>query len=101
MTSKISQFMALQKFNRSKTILLTFGIIMLLASCGSVDKHNLQVTQLHPVEDIHEDIDKVYKQLQRHHPLLYQFVSKEVLDFKFDSLKKAINSKFIRTKNKK
>ncbi|WP_178985176.1 S41 family peptidase [Winogradskyella helgolandensis] len=75
----------------SKKILLTFCITLLLASCASVKKHNLQVTTLHPVEDLHEDIDKVYEQLQRHHPHLYQFTSKAVLDFKFDSLKKAID----------
>ncbi|MBU2928870.1 S41 family peptidase [Winogradskyella psychrotolerans] len=75
-----------------KKSLLTFCItlLVLLASCASVEKHNLQVTKLHSVEDLHEDIDKVYKQLQRHHPHLYQFTSKEVLDYKFDSLKMAI-----------
>lgn len=74
-----------------KKILFTLCIALLLASCAGVDKHNLQVTKLHPVEDLHEDIDKVYDQLQRHHPHLYQFTSKEVLDFKFDSLKNAID----------
>ncbi|WP_340155722.1 S41 family peptidase [uncultured Winogradskyella sp.] len=71
-------------------ILLTFCVVFLLVSCGSVEKHNLQVTKLHPVEDLHEDVDKVYEQLQRNHPHLYQFASKEILDFKFDSLKHAI-----------
>ncbi|TXE17514.1 peptidase S41 [Psychroserpens burtonensis] len=75
----------------SKKLILTFGITILLVSCASIEKHNLQVTQLHSVENLHEDIDKAYKQLQRHHPRLYQFTSKGVLDFKFDSLKKAIN----------
>lgn len=74
-----------------KKIVLTFGTLFVLVSCGSVEKYNLQVTQLHPVKDVHEDIDKAYTQLQRHHPRLYQYVSKETLDFKFDSLKKAIN----------
>ena len=70
--------------------LFIFCIVFLLVSCGSIEKHNLQVTQLHPVEDLHEDVDKVYEQLQRNHPHLYQFASKETLDFKFDSLKHAI-----------
>ncbi len=63
---------------------------LVLASCASVEKHNLQITRLHAVEDLHEDVDKVYKQLKRHHPRLYQYSSKETLDFKFDSLKKSI-----------
>jgi len=87
MTSKIYEFIILNTCNKIKNGLLIFGVIIFLVSCASVEKHNLQVTQLHPVEDIHEDINKVYKQMQRHHPLLYQFVSKDELDFKFDSLK--------------
>ena len=75
-----------------KKIVLTFSILLVLVSCGSIEKHNLQITKLHPVEDLHDDIDKAYKQLQRHHPRLYQFTPKETLDFKFDSLKKAINA---------
>ncbi|NRD21213.1 peptidase S41 [Winogradskyella eckloniae] len=73
-----------------KKILLTFSILVLLASCGSVEKHNLQVTKLHSVADLQEDVDKLYTQLKRNHPHLYEFTSKEVLDFKFDSLKNAI-----------
>lgn len=79
------------QFFKLKTLFLAFSISILLASCASIEKHNLQVTKLHPVEDLHEDIDKVYQQLQRNHPRLYQFTSKETLDFKFDSLKKAID----------
>lgn len=73
-----------------KTILL-FAAAILLASCGSIEKYNATVTKLHPVEDLHEDVDAVYKQLKRLHPRLYQFTPKETLDYKFDSLKTAIN----------
>ena len=68
-------------------VLLT---LLLLTSCGSIKKYNQQITSLHPVEDLHADIDKVYKQLQKHHPKLYQYTPKEILDFKFDSLKSTI-----------
>ncbi|WP_240964540.1 S41 family peptidase [Flavivirga algicola] len=61
-------------------------------SCRSVKNHNEQITKLHGVADIHEDIDKAYSQLKRHHPKLYQYTSKEVLDFKFDSLKRSIDT---------
>jgi len=75
----------------SKTCqLVLLSITLLFASCASVEKHNQQIKKLHPVEDLHEDIDKVYEQLQRNHPHLHQFTTKETLDFKFDSLKKAI-----------
>ncbi|WP_225036273.1 S41 family peptidase [Winogradskyella sp. SM1960] len=75
-----------------KIILLPLSLILvLLSSCASVEKHNYQVTKLHAVKHLHQDIDKVYEQLQRHHPHLYQFTSKAILDFKFDSLKKAID----------
>ncbi|WP_047546812.1 S41 family peptidase [Psychroserpens sp. Hel_I_66] len=73
-----------------KKIILAFSVILVMASCASVEKHNSEITKLHPVEDLHNDIDKLYKQLQRHHPRLYQYTTKEVLDFKFDSLKKAM-----------
>ena len=61
-------------------------------SCKSIDVHNEAVAKLHPVENVHEDIDKLYKQLKRHHPRLYQYTPKERLDFKFDSLKQSISS---------
>ncbi|AUP77719.1 S41 family peptidase [Flavivirga eckloniae] len=74
-----------------KTVLLVL-VVLILVSCTSVKTHNEQITKLHPVVDLHEDIDKVYNQLKRHHPKLYQYTPKEVLDFKFDSLKEAIKT---------
>ncbi len=73
-----------------KKLLLFFSILLAITSCNSVKVYNEQITSLHSVEDLHNDIDKVYKQLQKHHPKLYQYTSKTVLDFKFDSLKQAI-----------
>ncbi|WP_397362581.1 S41 family peptidase [Olleya sp. R77988] len=75
-----------------KKLFSYLSVILLLASCSSIEKYNLQVTKLHPVEDLQDDIDKVYTQLKRNHPRLYQFTPKETLDFKFDSLKKAITT---------
>ncbi|WP_282042896.1 S41 family peptidase [Winogradskyella flava] len=72
-------------------VLFFLYISLVFASCASTEKHNAQITKLHPVADLHKDIDKVYKQLKRHHPHLYQFTSKDILDFKFDSLKNAID----------
>lgn len=75
-----------------KNTLLYFFFALLLASCTSVKKHNEQIKELHSVEDLQKDVDKVYKQLQKHHPKLYQYTSEEVLGFKFDSLKNTIRS---------
>ncbi len=75
-----------------KRLLLSVLLFLLLISCKSVKKHNQHITKLHAVKDLHEDVDKLYGQLKRHHPKLYQYTSKEVLDFKFDSLKKSINT---------
>ena len=67
-------------------------IILLFYSCGSIKNYNTAVTQLHDIENLRKDVDKAYLQLRRHHPRLYQYSSKEKLDFKFDSLKTAIKS---------
>ncbi|MDD7887264.1 S41 family peptidase [Flavivirga sp. 57AJ16] len=74
-----------------KTILLIW-VLLGFISCRSIKNHNEQITKLHDIAHLHEDIDKVYTQLKRHHPKLYQYTPKEVLDFKFDSLKKAITT---------
>ena len=73
-----------------KKFLYLFSLTLLLASCASVENYNTAVTKMHPVEDLQEDVDNVYKQLQRLHPRLYQFTPKETLDLKFDSLKTAL-----------
>lgn len=72
-----------------KTILF-ISFLLLLASCKSVKNYNAQMTRLHPVSDLQRDVDKLYLQLQKHHPRLYQYTNKDVMDFKFDSLKNAI-----------
>ena len=73
-----------------KKFLHLLSLILLLASCASIDKYNIAVTKMHPIQDLQEDVDKVYEQLQRLHPRLYQYTPKETLDFKFDSLKTAL-----------
>lgn len=75
-----------------KKAILLVSVLLILMSCRSVKNHNEQITKLHHVADLHEDIDKVYNQLKRHHPKLYQYTPKDVLDFKFDSLKRAITA---------
>ncbi|MFD1064287.1 S41 family peptidase [Winogradskyella litorisediminis] len=73
-----------------KKIILLLVVSVLVHSCGSIANYNEAVSKMHPVEDLQEDVDAVYKQLKRLHPRLYQFTPKETLDYKFDSLKTAI-----------
>ncbi len=73
-----------------KKYLSVFVILLVVTSCSSVKTYNEQITSLHTVDDLQKDVDKLYKQLKRHHPKLYQYTSKKVLDFKFDSLKASI-----------
>lgn len=63
-----------------------------LNSCVGVQKHNEQISKLHAVKDLRSDIDDLYLDLKKYHPRLYQYRSKEVLDFKFDSLKKSLKT---------
>ncbi|WP_055443386.1 S41 family peptidase [Lacinutrix himadriensis] len=74
-----------------KKLLLLFTLTILLASCSSAEKFNQQITSLHSVESLQNDVDKTYTQLKRNHPNLHLYISEERLDFKFDSLKKTIN----------
>ncbi|MFC6268584.1 S41 family peptidase [Frigoriflavimonas asaccharolytica] len=69
-----------------------FLLVLLLSSCISVKKYNEQLLTKIPVEKLKKDVNFTYKKLQKNHPDLYGFTSKENLDFKFDSLKFTIKS---------
>jgi len=73
-------------------IIWFLSIILLLTSCVSIDKYNQQIGGLHAPEDLKSDVNKTYRKLKKLHPKLYQFVTKENLDFKFDSLKQSITA---------
>ncbi len=63
---------------------------LLLVSCNSLEKYNQAILQPQSIEALHEDVDKTYQKLQRNHPRLYQYITKEALEAKFDSLKNTI-----------
>lgn len=65
-------------------------IAILFTSCVSVKKYNQQLLTAIPAEKLKEDVDFAYQSLQKNHPTLYGYISKEKLDFKFDSLKTTI-----------
>lgn len=59
-------------------------------SCQSIEDYNTSLQKPVPVDQLKEDVDFAYNKLKKLHPRLYWYISKEKLDFKFDSLKKSI-----------
>ena len=72
-----------------KLVILSI-IIIQFVSCVSVKKHNKQIETLHTPQALRADIDKVYNQLKKYHPKLYQYIPKTDLDYKFDSFEFAL-----------
>src|SRR5690554_1517240 len=75
-----------------KIKLLLFTAFIIFYSCGSVKKYNEQISKLHSPHELKDDVDAAYNQLKKYHPRLYQYTSKEQMDFKFDSLKSSIKT---------
>ncbi|MFY0481319.1 S41 family peptidase [Flavobacterium sp. PLA-1-15] len=73
-----------------KKYFLASCLALFLASCSSVENHNRKLNELKSEKDLKKDVDYTYKKLKRMHPNLYWYISKEKLDFKFDSLKTTI-----------
>ncbi len=75
-----------------KQALSLFFLIILLGSCATVNKYSSNLNIPRNQQDLKSDIDFAYRKLQKLHPKLYQYISKEDLDFKFDSLKASIKA---------
>lgn len=73
-----------------KKVFYIILIIICFWSCVGVKGYNQQISSLHSVSELHEDVDLAYSQLQRLHPKLYQYISKKELDAKFELLKNDI-----------
>ena len=67
-------------------------IAMVAYSCNSVERYNKQLSKQHSEKDLKKDVDYVYRKLNKLHPSLDWYISKEALAFKFDSLKATIKS---------
>ena len=63
-----------------------------MVSCSSVTTYNAQIAEFHPVKGLQNDVDIAYRKLQKLHPKLYLYITKEKLDYKFDSLKTTIKN---------
>ena len=74
-----------------KTLLLLI-VASTLLSCASNTKHNtLYYKKIQP-KDLKKDVSYVQKQLVKMHPDLNWYITKENLDYKFDSLKNSIKT---------
>lgn len=63
----------------------------LFTACISVKNHNARLDVLIAPEKLREDVDFANRKLQQLHPNLYWYISKQQLDYKFDSLKATIS----------
>ena len=65
-------------------------LLVFFTSCVSVKKYNEKLQIPLSVEELRKDVDFANNKLQQLHPNLYWYISKEKLDYKFDSLKTTI-----------
>lgn len=73
-----------------KKILSLSLISLLFLQCNSVKEHNAHLNDLISEKELKDDVDFTYEKLQRFQPKLYWYISKNELDYKFDSLKSTI-----------
>lgn len=62
----------------------------MLVSCTSVKEFNKKLEEPIPSVKLKQDVDFANKKLQKFHPNLYWYITKNQLDYKFDSLKQTI-----------
>lgn len=69
-----------------------FILFLLATSCVSVEKYNAKISKPIAVEKLQKDINYTQHKLEKLYPNLYGYISKEKLDFKFDSIRKVVNN---------
>lgn len=77
-----------------KSIFLQVSTLIIInfifTNCTSVKKYNNQISQPIPVKKLQQDINYTQKQLHKYYPNLYGYISKENLNYKFDSIRKVV-----------
>jgi hypothetical protein len=73
-----------------KKVLYIITIFVFVCSCSVSKYYNDNLATLIPEKQLKSDVDYLYKKLQRQHPNLYWYITKNELDNKFDSLKASI-----------
>lgn len=74
-------------FKRVALLIVVFSIVQ----CTSVEKFNQKISQPIAVEKLQSDIDFTQQKLEKFYPNLYGYISKEQLNFKFDSIRQVVN----------
>jgi len=67
-------------------------LVLVCSSCVSVSHFNEHLNDPRSVESLRADVDFAHRKLKKLHPSLYRYISKEALDFKFDSLKSTLQT---------
>ncbi|WP_226064845.1 S41 family peptidase [Kaistella polysaccharea] len=67
------------------------AILLILTSCISVKRYNEKLEIPIAAAKLKKDVDFTRTKLEKLHPNLYWYITKENLDYKFDSLKNGIN----------
>lgn len=75
-----------------RKLLIPIFLILALGSCVSNRYPTRNLTTLRNPEKLKSDVDYVYHKLKTLHPRLYEYTPKEMLDYKFDSLKTALTT---------
>lgn len=65
-------------------------IVFLFSNCTSVEKFNYKLSQPIAVDKLQKDINYTKRKLEKLYPNLYGYISKEKLNFKFDSISKVV-----------
>ena len=79
------------QFFKKPFILAACSFLIVLNSCGSVEKYNKHIQTPIPPEDLIKDVNYVQKKLVKLHPSLYWYISEQELNSKFDSLRSNLN----------
>lgn len=72
-------------------LLLFFIVVIFFSNCKSVERYNSELAQPISVAKLQKDIDYTQRKLNRLYPNLYGYISKEKLDYKFDSIRNVVN----------
>ena len=82
----------LSVFKIKGIIIFSFLLIIFLESCVSISKYNSQINTIRTVQELKSDVDFVQYKLEKLHPDLYHYISKNDLNYKFDSLRSSLIS---------
>lgn len=73
-----------------KNVVVAIILGSIVVSCSSVKRNNNKLTEKRSPSELHADVDYLNHKLQTNHPLLYLYIDKKALDYKFDSVKATI-----------